>query len=359
MISLLARLGSPDIVGQYALGVAVSVPILMLVPLNRRRQRRTSDATDIRVLSLVFSLLGVAAVGFLEHSTQDRLVVLLVFMAQTVEWVADIYPGKRSSWSPAVHGILSVGVLGIIVAATGRTAAGLLSVLIVRLLALFFYDFRRRPLQALPEDCETMSDCFAANVPCYFIAHMLGFHSLGIFAALASMTPFARTLLTILGRAATPELAKLYQDGDLPGFSRRSAQLAFSGLIPGLCAIIMAILAGPWVLGLLFGKEYAANAALLLALSAVAGGGLVASLMNCILGAGRRFHEQLPLEIAAVAATSLACVVLMPRVGILGAAFACGCGYLVQITGQAWVLRSIVRRPRPVLMRLLKDPVIP
>jgi hypothetical protein len=66
----------------------------------------------------------------------------------------------------------------------------------------------------------------------------------------------------------------------------------------------------------------------------------------------------MPLEIAAVAATALACVTLVPRAGLLGAASAAGFGLLVQVIGQAWVLGGILRRPRPALLELLKARVV-
>src|SRR5580693_3459615 len=79
MVSVLARLATPEIVGQYALGVAVGTPILMLAQLNLRTVLATDvgcehhflEYRDIRVISLSAALLGITALGFLEHSAQD------------------------------------------------------------------------------------------------------------------------------------------------------------------------------------------------------------------------------------------------------------------------------------------------
>jgi O-antigen/teichoic acid export membrane protein len=358
MISLLARLGSAEIVGQYALGVAISVPVLMLAPVNRGSDRRAAFATDIRVMSLVFALFGIAAVGFLEQSIQERMVILIVAMAQAVEWIADLYAGERSAISHSLHGLLPIAVLGILVPATGRAGAGLLGVLIVRLLVLFFYDFRRPPGEPGKDGLETLFDSYSGNVPCYFIAHMLGYHWLGIFAAIASLTPAANVLAGALGEVATPGLAKCYQEDDLHGFRRMSLQMAGSGLMLGLCAMAGSIIAGRGVLGMMFGPVYALYSTLLLALAAAAGLGFVSHMLGCILTAGRRTHELLLIDITAIASTSLACVMLVSRLGIPGAAFATGFGVLVRITGQMWVLRSILRQPRkPVLLALLKEPL--
>src|ERR1700733_14336813 len=215
MVSVLARLGSPEIVGQYALGVAVSTPILMLAQLNLRTVLATDvagehhflDYRDVRVLSLLLALLVVVAAALFEHSAQDRLAVVLVALALAVDWVADIYIGlfqrhermKRIAITLSLHGILSVVALGVVVAITGQLGAGLGAVVIVRLLALFLYDAtigtrgciepRKAPGEnflehsskrlrivktALPLGVVLMISSFASNVPRYFIANLLG-----------------------------------------------------------------------------------------------------------------------------------------------------------------------------------------
>ena len=260
--------------------------------------------------------------------------------------------------SLGLHGVLPIAALGVVFGRTGHLGAGLLAVLILRALALFCYDFKRVRREARADDREANVARLAANVPCYFIAHMLGCGSLGIFAAIAAAAPVANGLVHGLGQAVSPKLNRLYADGDRRGFSQMSVQMGGTGVLLGLCGVASAIIGGPWVLGKLFGAEYAGQPALLLALSAVAGGTFVATLLGCTLTAGRRGGERAPLEIAAVTATALACVALVPRAGLPGAACAAGFGCLVHITGQLWVLHSILRRPRkPALLALLKAPL--
>jgi O-antigen/teichoic acid export membrane protein len=161
-----------------------------------------------------------------------------------------------------------------------------------------------------------------------------------------------------LGQAATPRLAKFYQEGDRAGFGRMSAQVAGIGVLLALCSVAGSAIAGRWVLGLLFGKEYAAQSGILLALSVAAGAGFVASLLGYVITAGRRFNEQMPLQLAAVAGTSAACLTLVPRWGLMGAAIGIGAGFLVQILGELWVLRSILKDSRkPVYVSFVEEAV--
>jgi hypothetical protein len=341
MIVLLARLGSPEIAGQFALGLAVSAPILVLAQFRRPQP----GASDIRITSLVLALLGIAAVGFLDHGIQDRMALVLIVLADFVEWVADLYAGQRGTVSLALHGILPVAALTVVFGRTGHLGSGVLAVLIVRLLVLFCYDFKTVRREPCTEARELQVARLAGCVPCYFIAHMLGYRALGIFASIASLAPVANGLVQALGHAVAPKLKRFYDHGDLPGFSRLSAQLGAAGLMLGLCAIAGAALFG----------SYTGQQALLVAVSAVAGGQFVATLLGCVLTAGRRGQERMPLEILAVAVTALACVALVPRAGLLGAASAVGLGFLVQAIGQVCVLGTLLRHPRPALLELLQS----
>ena len=83
MIAVLARLGTPEIAGQFTLGLAVSAPILVLAQFRRPEP----GASDIRVTSLVLALLGIAAVGFLDHGIQDRMALVLILRPQGLRGV--------------------------------------------------------------------------------------------------------------------------------------------------------------------------------------------------------------------------------------------------------------------------------
>jgi O-antigen/teichoic acid export membrane protein len=356
VISLLAKFGSSDVVGQFGLGVAISAPVLMFLRASRSNDGAGSRATDIRVMSLVFALLGIAAVGFLEQSVQERMTVVLAAMVQAVEWVADMYAGRRSARSLWLHGTFSIAALAFAVFATGRIGMGLLAMLIVRLALLFFHDFRVARVEAYQS--ASMLACVAASVPCYFVAHILGYRALGVFFAMASLIPVVQAPVSGLGRTATPYFAKLFDDGDKRGLSHLTVQLARAGLMLGLCAMAAAALCGRWIGGAIFGLEYASQSALLMALAAVTGVGFVSTLLDAVVIGGRRSYEQIPLALAGALATALGAIAMVPRAGLPGAAFAVGLGILVRIAGQAWVLRSILRQPRrAVLLDLLRQPV--
>jgi hypothetical protein len=334
IISLLARLGSPEIVGEYALGVAIAGPLLLLA----QRKSGSARANDIRVLSLGFALLGIAAVGFLERSVQDRLVILIVVMAQAVEWVAEIYSANRNALSLVSHGCCSIVALAIFSNVSGRVTTGLLGVLVVRLLLLFLYDFRRPPRSQCDAGRETLLASFAPTIPCYFIAHMMGYRWLGIYAAIASLLPAVDVLAEAVAEEAAPDLARLFTVRDAKAYSRMTLELAASGLLLGLGTVAMAMTVGPRVLIMLFGPEYVSQAPVLIVLAGVAASGIVATVL------GNRSQDSIALEITVIAAVAVASLVLVARYGLIGAAVAAGVGYLTRAVGEVRSTVAVARR---------------
>src|SRR5258708_4783177 len=85
MLSVLAKAGSPAVVGQFALGLAIAPPGFMFTNLQLRAVQASdvrsefqfADYFTLRVLASLFGLLSVAAVAWsLHYDLSTRLVVL-------------------------------------------------------------------------------------------------------------------------------------------------------------------------------------------------------------------------------------------------------------------------------------------
>jgi len=294
IISVLARTGPPDLVGQYALGVAISGPLLLLM----RPESRSTRAADIRVLALVFAILGVAAVGFLDPSTHQRLSMLLVAMAQIVEWLAQMYHGRRDGLSLILHGGLSVAVLAF--------GGGLLGVLTVRVLVLVLYDLRQPRFNDGLGWREPVLPSLVGYVPCYFIAHMSGFRSLGVYAAMASLLP----VLDVLAGALKEEAGRRWE-------------LAGTVTITGIAAVVGAMVWGRAIIELLFGNDYTAGVGLLIALAIA---GALASLAGTI-----EAQPSTSFEMLIIATVAIGCIAFVPRFGLPGAAMSLGLGAMTRM----------------------------
>jgi O-antigen/teichoic acid export membrane protein len=380
MVSVLAKLGSAEIVGEYALGVAIATPVLMLAQLNLRsvlatdvvREHRFRDYRNLRAVSLVLALLAVAVIAFSGHRGAEAFVIVLVGMALALEWASDVYHGllqqqdhmERIAVSMAARGVLSLATLAVVLVSTGSLIAALSGVLIARLAVLVLFDSTfatwdcaeprapepagmRQPLRilytAFPLGVVLMLGSLTINIPRYFIAQEMGTHALGIYSAIASITMAGNLLVNALGQAATPRLARLYSEANRAGVKRLSLQLCALGIVLGGCGWAVCALIGRRVLALCFGPEYAAHNDLLMMLALSAAAAFVASLLGYAITACRRFREQMPLQLASVMATAAGCFLLIPRFGLIGAAIGFGAGPLVQAIGELLVLRAALR----------------
>ena len=377
MVSALAKLGSVELVGQYALGLAATAPVLMLAQLNLRSvlatdpefEGRFDDYRDLRVLTLAVAGAVIAGIAFSMDGAMPRI-ALLAGAVQAVEWVSDIYHGlyqrlermERIAASLAARGLLSVAALALGVWGTGSLAIGLAGVFAVRLLVLIVYDrgiafrdcrvvregtagdgSRARRLSkiavtALPLGLVLMVGSLATNTPRYFAVHHLGEHALGIFSAIASLATGGSFVVNALGQAATPALARCYAAGDRAGFCRMTNKLAAVGVALCAAAVGSSLLVGDFVLKAAYRPEYAEHTPLLAAVMLATGVGYIGSLLGYSMTAARMFREQVPIQIASLGATAGAAFFAVPRFGLIGVAAAVGAGSLVQALAEALLL---------------------
>src|ERR1035437_5564427 len=101
-LSLVAKLGGSEMLGQYALAVALTTPLVMLSHLNLRAVLATDvdgrqpfgDYVAVRIAVSGLSVVGIAILALLSgHSRPLAAVILVTGLAQSSETVSDIYYG--------------------------------------------------------------------------------------------------------------------------------------------------------------------------------------------------------------------------------------------------------------------------
>jgi O-antigen/teichoic acid export membrane protein len=385
IVCLLAKLGSPEMVGQYALGLAVTTPVLMLGQLNLRavlatdvEERHTvRDYCGLRLTVTAVSLLAIAAITYLaNYPLELGLIIIAVGVAQSIEGISDIYYGvlqsrermERIAASMIARGLLSVTAIGLGLYFTGSVLYATLALIAARSLVLLLYDssyaladleaaafHARRNLGdlarnqlhifwiALPLGIVLMLGALSAGTPRYFIEHHFGSRELGIFSAIASLLNIVKTFVNALGQAALPRLARLFAARDLHRFTALAARLIAIGAALGITGAMFSMVFGKGVLRLVYKTEYAAYSSILVVLMIAGTFDNVASLMGYSMTAARSFRSQIPLLIAVTGATALASFILIPAHGLMGAAFAIGTGAIVQSLGSVVILWRAVQ----------------
>jgi O-antigen/teichoic acid export membrane protein len=388
---LLAKLTRPELVGQYALGLAIALPVLMFTSLQLRsllttdvrEQIHFGDYLSFRLLSTALALVIIFAIALASgYRWELRAVILLVGLAQAIEIISDVYYARlqlkehldRVSKSMIMRTGLSALGLTVGVYFGHSLLWGVASIVLARAIVLTSYDIRARThdldrqsygsqsveLKArwdlrvqrellwlgLPLGIITVLVSLAASIPRYFIEHALGERALGIFSATAFMFAAGFMAIVSLGQSAFTRLASSYAAGKLSEFRSVLGKLLVTGAIFGMFGIILARAAGREILTVLFRPEYAEHTNLLLTIMVAAAIQYLAVPMGCAATAARFFKPQIPLLATVVVTAGVASYWLIPLYGLLGAGLAIIVISTVLLIGETILLCVVLRNLR-------------
>ncbi len=377
VLSLIAKLGPPEMLGQWALAVAVATPVAMFTHLNLRAvlatdasgQHRFGDYLAVRLAVTALGLAATAALAWVPRYPDGVAgAVLLVGVALAADNVSDTYFGamQRAERMAAIaRSMMARGVASLAGAAAGLYLGGgivpaALGLALGRLLVLAAYDIPRggrgqdfslggrRPQwelfqTALPLGLVLMMVSLTSNMPRYAVEAWLGPADLGVFAAVAAFLAAGSTAANALGQSATARLARHFSRGELAEFREVAWKVTGAAAGLGVAGAAGALALGKPLLGLIYRPEYAAHTGLLVLLMSSAIFVYVAVVLGFVITSARAFVMQLPLLMAVVAVSAGANWLLVPRVGLPGAALAVLAAALVHIGGELAILGRVLR----------------
>jgi O-antigen/teichoic acid export membrane protein len=387
---LLAKLVRPELVGRYALGLAIVYPVMMFTNLQLRAvitsgsrpQVHFGHYLTLRLLSTSVGLVLIFAVTqILRYSRELTSVVLLVGVAYGVETISDVYYARLQqhdrmaeiSKSQIMRALLSVLGLAVATFITRSLVWGIVGIVLARSIILLGYDMpgrthglsgeskwfaRNEALKpqfdlriqrellwvSLPLGIVVLLGCLNSSIPNFFIKHALGELDLGIFAAIGFMVSVGNMAVVSLGQSAFTRLARSYAAGDLASFgSLLGKLLAFAALI-GLSGMIVSKLAGREILSVLFRPEYAERADLLPWMMAAGGVLYMAQFLGFGMTAAGFYNSQVVLNILANVSLFASCFWLVARRGLLGAILAMLIAAIVQLAASIVILVMGMRK---------------
>ena len=370
VIVLLSRLGTPEMVGQYALGLAVSAPVVLLASLALRTVQVTdtgrgfdfADYLRLRVSGMLVALLLIAVVAAFIGSAH-AVVVMLVGIAKAFDAIGDIFFGlfqrheqmRPIGISMISNGVLTVAAMVSLLALTGSIGWAVVGSVIGSLAGAIGYcgwaakRLRGAEPAAIPAEATKASSprdpwavlrrmgrlamvaaplgfasglvSLSGNLPRYFIGHILGAAALGIFAALAYIVLAANILFAAISQILLPRLTRLCAAGEFAILTTLTLRLVLGTLALGAVAVAVVIAVGPAAVRFVYGAPYGAHANVLtlLTVAAVLSGAVF--FLGTALSALRRFGNQLTASLVMVAVAGIAGYVLVPRFGLAGAAW--------------------------------------
>lgn len=373
-----ARAGGAAAVGSYAAALALTSPVMLLSHLQLRTLL-ASDARNsysfreyrrLRVATTAAALLAMIPVAVASGQWEPLWPLLVPVCAKAAaDAFSDVYCGLWQKhermgmvgWTLAFNAFSSVACMVSVAWAGGRPPAIAAAGAVASWATFAFLHVRtaldpelradvthaanldwrrlvRLAREAVPLGIIVLLGSLQLNVPRYFIQGHAGAAALGLFAAAYQLTAAGGMVVQALGSAATPRMAGACARGDVGTFRHLVRMLLFSAGTLAVLGVTASALIGRPVLELVFQPEFAAASDLLVVLSVSAGIGFVATLLGYALTAARVIAVQPVLLSAALLVTGIACALLVPRMGALGACWALVLASFVQAVWSAVAL---------------------
>ena len=384
IIIALAKLLTAVSVGQYSLGQAILAPTLMFAVFQLRAviasdlqgQFTTREYFGFRLTTLAGGLLLAILIAFATtRSTLQTEIVAVIGLIQVCEQTSDTLYGflqrRGNLVRPALSMILKgpVGLLALTLTLywTRTILAGLIALLITRILLLGFYDMNgaledsisainatssyfawRRHFQLLKVvffvGLMTMLIALVGMIPRYFVEYYCGERELGVYGALSSLISIGLLPIGALGLAAFVPLARAFANGLSHEFMKILGLLVSLSFGIGVSGVAVAYFAGHEILSLLFRPEYGEYAYLFVWIMIVGAVLFVTASLGASLTAARIYRPQVALLAIVAITETIACWVLTPRFHLMGAVWSCLGAGTIQLAGAAAIL--YVRFPR-------------
>ena len=386
MIVLLARWGTPEKVGQFGLALATTAPIVLFTSLGLRRVLATDARSTYRFSEYLGLRLvtNVAAIGLTAlvvwaagYRTETALVVLAMGVAKAIEATSDIVHGLFQrhgridfvARSMLLRGPLSAAGLAAGFLATRDVFWGVVGLAAGWLAVFLLYDwprarrfegpaapdqgtFTRRCASlaalALPLGLVALLTSLKASIPSLVIAKHLGEGSLGLFMALIYFHAASNRVVSALGEAATVRLAATYARGEEENFARLTGKMLLVALGIGAAGVAIAAVAGRPLLAFFYGAVYAEESAALVLIMAAAVVANLQTVLDYAMTSARRFKIQPWMYGSSAVLLFILCALLVPAMGLRGAAIALGVGSLIEAAATgAVVARALTRERTP------------
>ncbi len=376
ILVLLARLGNPEAVGQFSLGLAIAAPIMLFASLQLRAVQATDarvqfqfqDYAGLRILTTGAAACVICICAMFYHG-EMALTIVAFALSKGIESLSDVVYGLWQQQermdliakSLILRGVLALAGATVCYAAVHTVWAAICGIAASWAVVFTAFDVGRgitlanelnqtimprfsvnrlKPLVrlSLPLGVVTLLLSLNANVPRYMISHFRSIRELGIYSALGYILTAGTMIVAALGQSATPRLAHYAAHSKNREFHRLSGRLILIGLALGTVGLLAAVAFGRQLVNLIYGFQYAQNQQLLLWLMVAAAAGYMASFAGYSMTAARHFRVQVPLFSFLTALTVALCYVMVKAGGAVGVAKAFAIIGFVQLAATLAVL---------------------
>ncbi len=373
MLMSMTKLLPAEEVGLFFLATAIITPIQMFTNLQLRavegsdakKEYLFGEYLALRIITVfVLVAVSVAISVLIRKGTHMILVVSAVVLYKCADCYADITYGLLQKYerldkvalSRMLRASIGVGVFVAIMWATRNIALSFLAIAATWLALFLLVDIRfvrayenptpvfrmgrlaRLAVLSMPLGLTMAITTLNTRLPQYFIEKYSPTSAqLGYFGSLAYVVVALRLAVSSLGQSAMPRLSKYYI-GNLRAYFRLLGKMVLVGAGIGLLGVLGGALFGKKLLTLAYTSEYAQHNTVFIWLLVSGAVGYVGTMLCVGLTAARLFKVQVPLIATVTLVTLFASWVLIPRHGLVGAAWVMLAGSLTTAVGALAVI---------------------
>lgn len=381
LIVILAKLGSPELVGQFSLGLAITAPIILfsnmqmrnLVATDNSNEYEFSEYLGTRTLLLTLGLITVVLIAiFGPYSMTVSIVIILIGLSKVVESISELTHGffqkiERMDYagkSLIYKALSSVMAFSLVFYITNNLNYALIGLIIAWVLRLFTYDLkytkkyvsiipRFNKIQkiivfSIPLGFVSILNSLNTNIPRYFLESFGGLEELGYFAAIAYILVAGNLLIRPLSLVAAPRLAVSFQNKNYKRYIKILITLLLGALITGIIILIVVYSFGGFILSLIYDQSYAKyeNIFFIIMLGSIIS--YLTTFINTAIIATQQFKLQPLINFITLISGLIASLLLIPNNGIMGAAYVTVIVFIIQFSGSATLLSAILIKNRRV-----------
>jgi O-antigen/teichoic acid export membrane protein len=372
MLMSMTKVLAVEEVGVFVLASAITTPIQMFTNLQLRAVQGSDVKNEycfgeyfaLRIIT-VFVLLVVSMIisVFLQKGTHMLQVMFAVVLYKCADSYADNAYGllqkyerlDRVAISRITRGIIGSAVFMAILWPTKSLVLGFLGVSVAWAVIYILLDIslvrqfeRPKPIFkmnrlvkltaiSLPLGVTMTIVSLNSGIPRYFTEKYLGSEQLGYFGALAYVVAMIRIAADAVCTSALPRLSRYYIE-NIRGYVKLLVKTVIIAVFIGLCGVLFGLIGGSRFIAIAYKSDYAEYSNLFVWLLAAAGVAYIGSMLCVGLTAARLFKAQVPLFIIVTLVTMLMSWILIPRFGILGAAWATLAGAATTTIGASIII---------------------
>jgi O-antigen/teichoic acid export membrane protein len=364
IIVLLAKMCSPEVVGNFSYALALTAPIILFSNLRLMSAQATDQNYDFcfghymatRILTTILAIIVILILALFFHENLAIFkAILIIGIAKGIESISDIIHGlfqqeermDRISKSLIMRGLISLFSVGFLLFYSGELFIALFGLLFSLLFVLFAYDMpqarillknrskeeslkpvwdfkylRSLVLLTLPLGGSMALGSLYTNLPRYFVEHQLGLYQLGLFSALAYFMVAGNTVVNAISQSVTPRLAHLYALKEFKSFKVLLFKLVAIGIVLGLSGIIIVSIFGKEILEIFYTVDYSSRSDIFLWLMVASGVTYSYLFLGSAINAIRLFRLQLIISFISVLLLFVLCFVFIGPFGLMGVVFA-------------------------------------